>query len=165
MSSFHVLVFWPLSFWLPVLSRWRWCLSSLSMLNSSKSLLLMLVSVHTQHVLSLSWEQHSCCLIVLSFWSCLMLYFSFLFILEKKIKQKKKELPISVFMLPWEVSGDRQLSLLVAGGAAPRVPSGCWLLQTAPRVFLTPWPITVFLKRERKWSRSVVSDSLWPHGL
>ena len=72
-----------------VVSPWRWCVSSLSMLNSSKSLLLTLASLHTQRLLSLSW-QHSRCLIVLSFWSCLMLYF-FLLIhsWKKKIKEKK----------------------------------------------------------------------------
>lgn len=50
----------------------------------------MSMAVHIpKAVLPLSWEQHSYCLNLLCFWSCLLLYFSFLFFLG--IKSKTKE--------------------------------------------------------------------------
>ena len=129
------------------------------MLNSSKSLLLTLASLHTQRLLSLSW-QHSRCLIVLSFWSCLMLYF-FLFIhsWKKKIKQKKKRAP-DLSVLAALRSEWRQITLSTGGGR------GCaqgseWLLAIADSTWCTSDLLAHHCLLE-KWKKVKSLSCVWP---
>ena len=40
-----------------------------------------------------------------------------------------------------------------------------WKSEQSCYIGKTAWMLHWLEKKERKWSRSVVSDSLWPHGL
>ena len=84
-------------------------------------------------------------------------------------------MPVALQSLPIS-GGDALQSLPIPGGDALQslpIPGGdggaCQLVLQAGLPVLLPAPslrrFPSFLKRERKWSRSVMSDSLRPHGL